>query len=234
MTEWLSFFVAYRYYRFLKKRQGDSISSENRLWILLGAALGALIGSRLVGALENPPAWQHSAQPFWYLYLNKTVLGGFLGGLLGVEGIKKVMGEQQSSGDLFTYPILLGLIVGRLGCFSMGVHEETYGTPTTFFMGMDLGDGLLRHPVSLYELFFLVVLWGLLTQIQKYIVLEEGALFKLFMISYLLFRFMLDFIKPHFTWKIGLSTIQVVALLGLLYYYRYLLNPKKLVKLSDA
>ena len=54
ILEYLAFFIAYRYYVFLRKRSTDVINSNNRLSIILGAALGALVGSRLIGFLENP------------------------------------------------------------------------------------------------------------------------------------------------------------------------------------
>lgn len=224
-----AFFVGFRYYLYLKKRQPDRISADNRIWILIGAMAGALLGSRLVGGLEQPVEMLQSPNRLLYFYQNKTVLGGLLGGLLGVEGIKKLIGEKHSSGDLLTYPILLALIIGRAGCFSMGVHEETYGVPTTSVFGMHLGDAYLRHPVALYEVVYAICIWWLLYQLRKTYPLAEGALFKIFMISYCSFRFVLDFIKPHFTFPIGLSTIQIVSLLGLLYYYRYIFHPRKLL-----
>jgi len=229
VTEIASFFIAFRFYLYLKRKQGDRISGMNRLYILLGATLGALLGSRLLGGLENPIALATSASPLQYFYMNKTVVGGFLGGLAGVETIKKIIGEKQRSGDLYTYPILLGLIIGRIGCFSMGVHEETYGLPTNCFTGMNLGDGLLRHPVALYEIVFLLLLALMIRWISFRFPTDSGALFKIFMIGYLLFRFLLDFIKPHYTWQVGLSSIQIACLLGLLYYIRYIVQPKKLL-----
>jgi len=49
------------------------------------------------------------------------------------------------------------------------------------------------------------------------------------MIAYCMFRFLLDFIKPHYTFGVGLSTIQLTCLAGLIYYYRYMIHPKKLI-----
>ena len=229
IAEPVGILIGFRYYLYLRRKQGDSIASEKRLWILAGAIFGAVLGSRLVGGFENPPAVLAAGNRLLYIYQNKTVLGGFLGGLFGVELVKKLINERQSSGDLFTYPILLALIIGRIGCFSMGVYEETYGTPSRSFSAMDLGDGILRHPVVLYEMLFLIILWiGLKALEQKYI-LAHGARFKIFMIAYILFRFLLDFIKPHYTFSFGLSTIQIVCIFGLMYYYRYLWGPKKLL-----
>ena len=229
VMETAGFFIGFTYFLYLRKKQGDIIESTNRTWILIGAIFGALAGSRLIGSLERPNELLHAKNIGEYIYNNKTVLGGFFGGLLGVELIKKIVGEKHSSGDLFTYPMILALIIGRIGCFSMGVYEETYGTPTKLFTGIDLGDGLMRHPVSLYEIFFLVLLWIGLLIVEKKIVLAEGGRFKLFMIGYISYRFLVDFIKPSYPIIFGLSTIQLTAVIGLIYYSPYIINPKKLL-----
>ena len=111
----------------------------------------------------------------------------------------------------------------------MGVYEQTYGTPSGLPWAMNLGDGILRHPVTLYEIFFLLCTWLALAQLEKNYVLTEGAKFKIFMIVYLLFRFTLDFIKPHFSFIIGLSTIQLTCFAGLIYYAPFIFNPKKFI-----
>jgi prolipoprotein diacylglyceryltransferase len=218
----------------LRKKQGDVIRTSNRTWVIIGAIFGALVGSRLIGGLEDPPQITKADNILLYFYQNKTVLGGFLGGLAGVEIVKKIINEKQASGDLFVYPMILALVIGRIGCFTMGIYEETYGTVTNLPWGMNLGDGLSRHPVSLYEMIFLILLWFCLKRIQKNISLQPGALFKLFMIAYLVFRFLLDFIKPHYTFNIGLSTIQLTCIAGLLYYSPYIIQPKKFLSLSYA
>ena len=218
VIEFAAYFIGFRYFLYLRKRQADPISANNRTWILIGAIFGSIIGSRLVGGLEDPRQMKMATNVLLYFYRNKTVLGGFLGGLWGVEITKILIGEKHSSGDLFTYPIVLALIIGRIGCFSMGVYEETYGIPTHFFTGMDLGDGIMRHPVALYELFFLILFWLVQIQLEKLVHFSNGARFKIFMIVYLLFRFLLDFIKPHYSFSFGLSTIQITCILGLLYY----------------
>jgi prolipoprotein diacylglyceryltransferase len=119
------------------------------------------------------------------------------------------------------------MIIGRIGCFSAGVYEETYGLPTSLPWGMDLGDHIPRHPVDLYEILFLICIWIILRRIQKTKELHSGELFKLFMIFYLIFRFLLDFIKPGWRFFFGLGSIQIACLLGLLYYGKYILGTKK-------
>ncbi len=229
LFEFAGIFVAFRYYVWLRKQQGDTISQEHRIYAITGAALGAVIGARLVGAMENLPEWMSAPSAWAYFAGNKTLVGGLLGGLAGVEIAKKIAGEKRSTGDLFTYPLLAGMIIGRIGCFSAGIHEETYGVPSHLPWSMDLGDGIARHPVTLYEIVFLVLLWIGLASVRRRFVLDEGALFKLFMIAYLVYRFLQDFIKPGWRYCLGMGTIQLVCIAGLLYYGRYIIHPRSLI-----
>lgn len=233
VLETLAFVIGFRYFLWLRSRQKDAISEPNRIWIIVGATAGALIFSRLLAALEQPLELFNSEQPLLYLYANKTIVGGLLGGLMGVEIMKKFIGEKQSSGDLFTYPLVLAMVIGRVGCFSMGVHEETYGIETAWPMGMNLGDGLIRHPVSLYEILALLLFWTFMRQVERRVRLQNGMRFQFFMIYYLLFRFLLDFIKPGYTYFWGIGSVQMACLLGLIYYRntvtKLLLSPKKLL-----
>lgn len=217
--ETLAFFVGIRIYYFLKKRTLDPISDTNRLIIMIGAMIGALIGSRVVALLENPS--QIVNQTFLTFYQNKTVAGGFLGGLFGVEIIKKIIGVKIASGDLYVIPIIAALFIGRIGCFSMGIAEPTYGNETIFFTGMNLGDGLRRHPVALYEMLFMILLFIFFQSIKNK-KLINGDRFKLFMVLYFLFRFLVEFIKPYEPLFLNLSSIQWSSVFIFGYYWKFL------------
>ena len=217
ILEYLAFFIAFRYYVRLRKSAIDTISSNNRLSIILGAIIGSFIGSRLMGFLENPLI-DFSSENLLLLLNTKSIMGGLFGGLIGVEVSKKIIHEKQSSGDLFTFPIILGIIIGRIGCFLSGTNEFTYGNETEFFTGMDLGDGLLRHPTSLYEIIFLMLLFLILQKLKTSTAKENGLLFKIFMISYFGFRFLIEFIKPNIFYVLGLSSIQLLCISCWIYY----------------
>lgn len=221
--EYAAFFIAFRFYLFLRKRQGDTITSGNRLSIILGCIAGAYLGSRISAWLEHPllPATQEMLVTFLN---NKSITGGLLGGLIGVEWMKKRIGEQKSSGDLFTFPIILGLIIGRMGCFLSGMNEFVYGVPTTFFTSMNLGDGIPRHPLALYEMLFLVLLFMILWRNRKKLKPGNGDIFRWFMISYFTFRFLIEFLKPNIFLIFGLSGIQYLCLTCLIYYRKTLLK----------
>lgn len=217
ILEYVAFFVAYRYYVRLRKNAKDPISNQNRLSIILGAIIGAFLGSRLIGFLENPMI-ALNLQNIILLLNTKSIMGGLFGGLIGVEVSKIIIREKHSSGDLFTFPIIVGIIIGRIGCFLSGIHEFTYGKETGFFTGMDLGDGLLRHPTSLYEIIFLMLLAVFLKKITFHTQKESGLLFKVFMISYFGFRFMIEFLKPNIFYVWGLSSIQWLCITCWMYY----------------
>lgn len=218
LFEALGMVAGFRYFVFLRRKQQDRINDIHRMWIIIGAAFGAFFFSRVIGALEHPGNFSRSTHKMLYLYANKTIVGALLGGLLMVEVTKKIIHEKTSSGDLFTYPLILAIMIGRIGCFTSGLAEETYGLPTRSFLGMDLGDGVPRHPVTLYEIAFLGLLWLGLAAIEGRVKLINGYRFQFFMIAYLAFRFLLDFIKPRDGYAGGLGTIQLCCLAGLLYY----------------
>lgn len=225
LFEVLAFFIGIRVYYYLKRNTEDPISDENRLWILLGAMVGALIGSRLVAVLEDPSALSNLT--FRYIYESKTIIGGLLFGLFGVELIKKVIGVKIASGDLYVVPILVALFIGRIGCFSMGIDEPVYGIETQFVTGMDLGDGLLRHPVILYEMVYIVLLLILFYLIRNKQLLN-GDRFKLFMVLYFVFRFFIEFLKPYHALFLNLSSIHWSAIFIVIYYYKFIIRLAKL------
>ena len=225
-----AFAVGFAYYQWLRAKNGDAITEPKRVWIIIGAAAGALIGSRILGALEQPQllAWDWSA--LFVAFNNRTVVGGLLGGLIGVELTKLFIGERTSSGDLFTYPLILGMIVGRIGCLLGGLEDNTYGVATNLPWGIDLGDGISRHPTNVYEILWLGATWLFLLALEKKRRLANGARFMLFLLLYLIFRFSVEWIKPQPPVFLNLSSIQLACTAGILYYYRVWLMPRHLIQ----
>ena len=224
--EVLAYTLGYRYYAALRRR-GDAISDLQRMWIFIGAVTGGLLGSRVLGLLEHPELW--GAAP-WLVQVmtSKTIVGGLLGGLIGVEWTKRRLGVTVSSGDLMVYPLLLGLMIGRVGCFMAGLEDGTHGAASSLPWAIDLGDGVRRHPLPLYEIGFLGLLWAGLRAVQAGVRLVDGALFRLWMVAYLGFRLTIEFLKPEPRPWVGLSAIQLACVAGLVYYRRVLLRPQEL------
>ncbi|TWR25299.1 prolipoprotein diacylglyceryl transferase [Mucilaginibacter achroorhodeus] len=226
VCETLAYFIGYRYYSYLRQKTHDKISANHRLIIFVGAAAGAFFGSHIVGVLEHPELL--SKFSLLYFMGNKTIVGGLLGGLIGVEYTKKQIGVTASSGDLMVYPLILAMFIGRVGCFFAGLEDGTYGTASNLPWAIDFGDGIRRHPTNLYEIIFWILLWGVLSFTEGKRQLADGARFKIFLSAYLVFRFLIEFIKPNYVFNFGLGVIQLVCIAGILYYYRVFIQPKKL------
>jgi len=189
---------------------------EKNIWVIIGCIFGALIGSKLLNIADSPlQYWAHRGDLLFWLQ-GKTVVGGLLGGWAGVELVKKRLGISYATGDAYVFPLIVGIVVGRVGCFIEGPHDATFGIPTTLAWGVDFGDGVPRHPAQLYEILFLLLFAGglLLRMRRRY---PNGWLFRAFMLGYLLFRFVVEFIKPREVHYLGLSGIQLAALAGAAY-----------------
>jgi len=215
--EALAYGSGYAVFRRLRARQGDVVAEQQRWTVLAAAAVGALLGSRLLGIAEQWPsvsaAWK-SGQLLGLVLSpgGKTVVGGLLGGWLAVEIAKRISGIRSRTGDLFALPLCVGIAVGRVGCLVAGLADDTYGKPTALPWAVDLGDGIGRHPVQVYEILFLALLGLVVTAKAK---LPEGARFRIFLGSYLAWRVVVDFLKPQ-PWMGGLNLIQWSCLAGIL------------------
>ncbi|WP_251549196.1 prolipoprotein diacylglyceryl transferase [Neobacillus muris] len=227
LFESLAYFIGFRVY--LYTRSKERIPMDLALWVMVGAILGAAIGSKLLYWFESPAKTLENWNHLIYLIEGKTIVGGLLGGLIGVEIAKKMIGWKRSTGDDFVLPLIVGMMIGRIGCFLTGLDDHTYGVATHLITGVDFGDGIKRHPAQLYEIVFLGALAMILMKIKRKNLGWEGLLFQLFMISYLFFRFLIDFIKPtpHPYWL--LNNIQVASLLGIIYYI-WLIHKKQTEK----
>jgi phosphatidylglycerol:prolipoprotein diacylglycerol transferase len=195
-----------------------------RWGLLAGAALGAAVGSRGLYMLQY---WQALAgAPVGQWLGGKTIVGGLLGGLIGVEIAKRALDWNRSTGDGFVLSLLVGMAIGRVGCQLSGLSDLTYGNITALPWGWNYGDGLARHPTSLYEMIGLAIIaWVVHRQPFRH---RRGDTFRAFMIAYLMLRIGLEFLKPPFgppapgalaptLWG-PLSAIQWACIAGVTYY----------------
>jgi prolipoprotein diacylglyceryltransferase len=221
VMETLAYASGYAAFRWQRGRQGDVVSEPQRWTVLAAAAMGALVGSRLLGIAEQWPtvieAWRTGR--IWTLLFSpggKTIVGGLLGGWLGVEIVKRLSGIRRRTGDLFALPLCVGIAVGRVGCLLAGLADDTYGKPTTLPWAVNLGDGIGRQPVQVYEIIFLALLAIVVSRIpvapsasnrdlsptqitlqEKNALAPEGTRFRVFLAGYLAWRIVIDFFKPQ-------------------------------------
>jgi prolipoprotein diacylglyceryltransferase len=231
--ESLSYFIGFRVYVALRRLAGDTVIVPYRWATLSCAAAGAALGARILAWLADPAAtWDLPS----VLLGGKTIVGGLIGGLIGVELVKRAMGIRRSTGDLYAPALAVAIAIGRIGCLLTGVADDTSGVPTSLPWGMDLGDGVPRHPTQIYEMVVLaamvVPLWRLARrtmavaaaadrpegQPAPHGVLREGDAFKAFMVAYLGLRVAVDFFKPYPAVFLGLGVLQWACVLTIGYY----------------
>jgi phosphatidylglycerol:prolipoprotein diacylglycerol transferase len=212
LFETLGYVGGFAVYRWSRARQGDALTDERRWTVIAAAALGALVGSRLLGLAEQAPRiglhWSDVLRPG-----GKTIVGGLLGGWIAVEIAKWLTGVRSRTGDLFAVPLCVGIAIGRIGCFFAGLADDTYGTATSLPWGVDFGDGVRRHPTQLYEFCFLALLACVLWQWNKRPHIT-GHVFRGFLAAYLGWRLVIDFIKPQ-PLVVGMNLIQWACVAGL-------------------
>lgn len=154
--------------------------------LLFGAGLGAC----LFGSLN---LWLSGESG-----VARSVEGAIAGGIIAVELYKWSNGISFRTGARFALPLAVGIAVGRLGCYFAGLDDFTYGTPTALPWGHDFGDGILRHPVQLYE----SAAMAAFAAIYVVAVLKRNAFviangFDLAVAYYGAQRFVWEFLKPY-------------------------------------
>lgn len=204
------------WYRRRRARAGaGGLTAHGSFAIVAGLLAGAALGNKAVFLVERPDVWHALLRGEWVMP-GQSIVGGLLGGLAGVEIAKALTRQPRSTGDAFVLPLAAGLVIGRIGCFVAGLHDDTYGIATTLPWGVDFGDGVARHPTQLYEIGVVAVLAA---AVHGRFERVPGLAFKLFLVGYLAWRWFIDGYKPVLQpYALGWSGIQWVCALALAAY----------------
>ena len=104
------------FYLEVKRKKWDI---ENLMFSMSGCFLGSMIGASLFNTILF--GQNNTLQKITELDISgMSVLGGVLGGFIGVEIFKKIVGHKESTGDAFAIAIPIGHAIGRIGCFLSG------------------------------------------------------------------------------------------------------------------
>jgi phosphatidylglycerol---prolipoprotein diacylglyceryl transferase len=175
----------------LSRVQGVIFPKQSTEWPYIAALVfGAGLGAYLFGTLN---LWLSGVSG-----VARSVEGALAGGILAIELYKWRHGISLRTGARFALPLALGVAVGRIGCYMAGLDDFTYGTPTTLPWGHDFGDGILRHPVQLYESLAMAafaILYVVAVVRRNDAVIANG--FYLALGFYGLQRFIWEFLKPY-------------------------------------
>ncbi len=205
---------------FWQRVREATLPKDAVLAVLAGCACGALLGAKVATWLQDP-AWSFAAFPDWQrLAEGKSVIGDCWAASRASRRSGGLSGIPDSIGDYFVWPVMLGMGIGRIGCFLAGLADRTAGNPTGLPWGVDFGDGLPRHPAQLYDIVFLAM-WAVLLARFGSRLSMPGDRFRAFVIAYLIYRLCIEYLKPMPMVYFGLfSGLQLLCLAGLGYYRR--------------
>ena len=170
--------------------------------IYFGALGGAFFGAKIAYLVSE--GWLHmSSDDRWLHWMTgKSVTGALLGGYIGVEAFKKLVGYTQTTGDRFALVAPVGIIIGRLGCLSHGCCQ-----------GIPCQIGPLDHwPAVPVEIAFNLIALIIIVILHRRKI-QQGQLFHLYLIAYGLFRFAHEFLRDTPKPFLGLSGYQIISLL---------------------
>lgn len=153
-------------------------------------ALGAVAGAWLLGSANSLRSL--AAAP------SHSIAGALAGGIVAVELWKRLHGITVSTGGALVLPLSVGIALGRLGCFFAGLPDYTYGIPAGAPWAVDLGDGVGRHPVQLYESLAMAGFAAAYVHARNSNAdWARGHAFHAMIIFYAGQRFVWEFVKPY-------------------------------------
>lgn len=180
-----------------------------RIAALTGAILGAYglqLPADLLGwSAPPPPGFAGDSLPLG----GRTVLGGLLGGWLGVEAMKRVAGIRVPTGGDFALPLAVALASGRLGCWSAGCCAGS-ACPPGWWATIDAA-GAARWPVQLAEATF-HALAAVVLAIAAHRRLWPTQRLPVYLASYAVVRFLLEFARQHPPVLLRLTWHQLLAM----------------------
>jgi prolipoprotein diacylglyceryltransferase len=155
----------------------------------------ALVGGAAVGGYAAGTAnlWL-SGEPG----VARSIVGALAGAIAAIELFKRARGIRGSTGIIFVPAFCTSVAIGRWGCFYSGLTDHTHGSPTTLAWGHDFGDGVLRHPVQLYESAAMAVFlaYALVMLARRDALFMKNG-FYMMVIWYAAQRFGWEFFKPY-------------------------------------
>jgi len=241
----LGFLAAAGLAYYFAKRWNVEFSFDDLVTVLIGVALGLIIGARLGYCLFYHPAY-YLTNPlqiiaFWDgglagMSFHGGLIGGVIGGIISARLIKMPV---LALGDLVIIGAPIGLGLGRMANY---INGELWGRVTDVPWGVVFANAgpLARHPSQVYEallqglLIFLVLLFLALRAAKKEEPPARGSLLGTFLLLYGLVRIFAEFFREpdqHLgflagDWlTMGMLLSLPMIILGIFFLYRTYASP---------
>jgi phosphatidylglycerol---prolipoprotein diacylglyceryl transferase len=191
---------------FLGSARRRAAISDELLAVVFGALVCGALGAKLAVVWRYLDTDAFPSLVGFVLRGGQSVLGGFAGAYLGAVAVKRLVGYRAGTGDLFAPAVALGIGIGRFGC----LLTEAPGVPTGRSWGVVVGAaraaeipgfppawiGVPLHPSFVYEIPFHFAMAALLFRLRARGVFRDD-LFKLYLLAYAPFRFLLEFVRGN-------------------------------------
>lgn len=173
------------------KRLG--LDLEQVMELALGLMAGGIIGARLFYVLAYDPGF-YLANPGAIPKIYEgglSIHGGIIGAvLIGLWQTRRLKLDFWPTADIFAPSVILAQAIARIGCDVFGVPMQNHWP-----WGV-IADGVLVHPVQIYETFLdlglFLFLWG-----KRHRRTYPGQLFAYYLGGYALIRFVLEFFRTN-------------------------------------
>jgi phosphatidylglycerol:prolipoprotein diacylglycerol transferase len=184
--------------------------------------MGAVVGARLFHVVDRIDFYlQNPASILAIQQGGLAIWGGVAGGIAAGALYCRLAGLPIARmADVAAPGILLGQIVGRLGCL---INGDAYGAPVDLPWSImyvhqdalipDLGES--THPYPLYEIAWNLLLLGVLWRLRRR-GQPDGVVFLTYLIVYSLGRVILTFVREETIVALGLQQAQLLGLAAIL------------------
>jgi len=193
----------------LTKHFADPRDRKRYYTIQIVTIVAAVIGAKIAVVLGDA-LWP--LQPFhdWYALLGsgRSIVGALLFGFIAAEVAKPILRYDIPPNDRFAVILPFSIGIGRVGCLIAGCCR---GVPWDGPWAISYGDGIPRHPAPLYEMLFNIAMGFVLLALCRRQILF-GRLFALYLLSYGVFRFLIEFIRDTAKPYDGLSAYQLMCI----------------------
>ena len=228
--------------------QRNGYNPELASTIVFAAAVGGLLGARVLFIIEE---WSNFLRSPWnYIFTGAgfTWYGGFLGGLLAVTWVvKRNKIPWPKAADIGAPALAVGYGIGRLGCHVAG--DGDWGTVTDVPWGVAYKNAIIGwvdpstcipyppgvrvHPTPIYEFIESMIVFAILWSVRKkgY---APGTIFWLYLVLSGIARFVVEFWRINPVLSFGLSEAQWFSVAMILVGLWQLVRTRGYAKVSTA
>ena len=165
------------------------IESEHKKNLYICAVLGLIIGMKLPVLLSYE--WNPS-----FILNGKSYMGGILGAFVGINLYKLFVRQtKQAFGGRFVIPLAIAAGFGKIGCYYNGCCSGVISVPTQIIE-------------SIFQFLMAIFLYIFYKKTQR-----ADLLFPIYLLVYLIMRFIIEFVRiePRIIW--GLTIYQILSII---------------------